>query len=134
MSDYSQMYMEMAEVAAKSSLANRLKVGSIIVKENTVISMGFNGTPKGWPTNVCEGPDGLTLPEVLHSEMNSLAAALRSGNSTKGATIYITHSPCDNCAKHLVAAGIEMVYYRYQYRCSKGIELLTKAGIPCKRI
>lgn len=122
-------FMECAEVFARLSTANRLKVGSIIVKDDRVVSIGFNGTPPGWPSNNCEGVDGKTLPEVIHAEMNSISKLARSSESGKGATMFVTHSPCMSCAKAIYSAGIVQVYYKTPYKDLSGVDFLQKCGI-----
>lgn len=132
--------MNFAELTANLSYAKRLQVGSVIVKGDRVIGTGYNGMPSGWD-NVCEytvddamGYDtGKTKPEVLHSEMNCLMKVARSTESSEGATIFCTHSPCLDCAKAIYQAGITTVFYKNDYRSSAGIEFLRKAKVNVYR-
>jgi len=103
-------------------------VGALVVKEKMIISDGYNGTPSGFE-NVCEDEDGLTKPYVLHAEANAITKIARSGNNSDGATLYVTDSPCIECAKLIIQAGIRRVVYGKQYRLTDGIELLQRAGI-----
>lgn len=125
-------YMKIAESTAQLSSAVRLKVGSVIVKGNSIISYGYNGTPSGWD-NKCEYllPDGTlkTRPEVLHAESNALMKVARSTESSEGAALFCTHAPCIDCAKLIHQAGISTVYYRNQYRSTDGIEFLRDSGV-----
>lgn len=121
---YINAYMQMAEVFAGTSEAKRLKVGALVVKDGGIISEGCNGTPRGWVDNVCEGSDGLTLGVVRHAEINALNKIRRSTMTSVGATMFISHSPCLNCAIDIVDAGIKQVYFREQYRDDSGIAYL----------
>lgn len=121
--------MQMAEVFAKTSEATRARVGSLIVKDDTIISQGVNGTPKGFHTNICELPDGTTAPWVLHSEINALNKVLSTPEATQGATMFITLSPCTSCAKEIVKSGIKKVYWRQQYRDLSGLDYLHENGV-----
>jgi len=125
-------YMKTAETFAELSHARRLKVGCIIIKDNRIISIGYNGMPAGWDNN-CEHlqEDGTlkTRPEVLHAEMNALMKLARSHESGNGADLFITHSPCMECAKGIYQAGINRVYYGTQYRSSQGIDFLKQCMI-----
>lgn len=129
---YILLYMDLAERISKMSHAERLKVGSVIVKENTILSYGWNGMPTDWE-NTCEIEleDGSlkTKREVLHSEMNALMKVARSTESTEGATLFCTHAPCIDCAKAIYQAGISTVYYRDDYRDDTGIRFLKQGGI-----
>jgi Deoxycytidylate deaminase len=120
-------YMEAAQLFASLSTAKRLKVGAIIVKEDRIISIGYNGTPKGWD-NTCE-QDGVTKPEVIHAEANAIAKLAKSHESGEGADMYITHSPCVECAKLIATSGIRVVYFFESYRSQEGIEFLQKCNI-----
>lgn len=122
--------MEMASVFAKTSEAKRLQVGALIVKENNIISLGVNGTPRGYPTNVCETLEGVTAPYVLHAEINALNKLRQSPNTSTNACIFITHAPCLNCAINILDAGITKVFYKEIYRESDGIEYLLNNKIP----
>lgn len=121
-------YMQMARIWAENSYCERRKVGAILVKERMIISDGFNGTPSGFP-NVCEDGNNVSLPYVLHAEANAITKVARSNNSSDGATLYITDSPCIECSKLIIQAGIQRVVYGRQYRLTDGIELLKRAGI-----
>lgn len=121
-------YMETAEIFSKLSTANRLKVGAILVKDQRIISIGYNGTPEGW-CNICEDEHNKTLPEVIHSEMNCINKLAKSNESGEGSTMFVTHSPCMECAKSIYGAGIKKVYYKNYYRDDAGIEFLKKCGI-----
>jgi dCMP deaminase len=116
-------YMDVAERFAQLSTAKKLQVGSVIVKDNRIISIGYNGTPSGWD-NECEEHviDDVfkTKPEVIHAEMNALMKLARSPESGEGAALFVTHFPCIECAKCIYQAGISIVYYRNQYEASKG--------------
>ena len=126
---YDKFYMDVAERIAQESYATRLKVGSAILTENGGLFVGFNGTLPGF-INTCEKEDGSTDESITsHAEQNSLYKMLKEGVSAKGATIYLTHSPCLNCSLKIVAAKIQKVYYRHEYRCSEGIEWLKKNGV-----
>ena len=126
-----QMYMQVAMLAAQRSYATRLKVGCVIVKNNSIISIGWNGMPTGYD-NCCEMEvDGklVTRPEVQHSELNAIAKLALNGYSSKGASIFITHSPCIHCSLLIQKCGIEHVFYHELYRDDTGINFLKKAGI-----
>lgn len=125
-------HMHVAEEYAKLSTAQRLKVGCIIVKDNRVISIGYNGTPAGW-SNVCEDGYGKTKPEVIHAEANSISKLARSNESGEGSVAFITHAPCIDCAKLLYGAGINYVYYKNQYRDDSGIHFLRSCGITVEQ-
>ncbi len=121
-------YLRMARIWSENSYCQRRKVGALVVKEKMIISDGYNGTPSGFE-NVCEDDDGLTKPYVLHAEANAITKIARSGNNSDGATLYVTDSPCIECAKLIIQAGIRRVVYGKQYRLTDGIELLQRAGI-----
>ncbi len=126
--DLDSRYMRMARIWAENSYCERRKVGALIVKENMIISDGFNGTPAGFE-NVCEDEDGLTKPYVLHAEANAITKIARSNNNSNGATMYVTTSPCIECAKLIIQSGIVRVVYSQKYRLTDGIDLLNRAGI-----
>ena len=126
-------YLRMAEIWSKNSYCNRRKVGALIVRDKMIISDGYNGTPSGFE-NICEDEDGLTKPYVLHAEANAITKIARSGNNSNGATMYITDSPCIECAKLIIQAGIRRVVYSNKYRLIDGLELLKRAGIEIKYI
>ena len=121
-------YLTMAKVWSKLSEAQRMQVGCLVVKNNQIISDGFNGTPTGFD-NCCEGEDGITKPEVLHAESNALTKLAKSTNSSEGATLYCTLSPCFECAKLIVQAGISRVVFEEKYRHEEGIKFLGKAEV-----
>ena len=118
----------MARIWAENSYCERRKVGALIVKDNMIISDGFNGTPAGFE-NVCEDENGLTKPYVLHAEANAITKIARSNNNSNGATMYVTTSPCIECAKLIIQSGIVRVVYSQKYRLTDGIDLLNRAGI-----
>lgn len=126
---YAEALMDMAIRFGETSTAERLKVGSLIYKNNSIISLGVNGQPPGWETEVCEDADGKTLPTVRHSEAAALEKLYLSTETSEGAEMFISHSPCLNCSLKIVAAKIQKVYYRHEYRCSEGIEWLKKNGV-----
>ncbi len=121
-------YLRMARIWAENSYCIRRQVGALIVKDKMIISDGYNGTPSGFE-NVCEDANGLTKPYVLHAEANAITKIARSGNNSDGATLYVTASPCIECAKLIIQAGIKRVVYGETYRLTDGIELLRRAGI-----
>ena len=121
-------YIRMAQIWAENSYCNRRKVGALIVKDKMIISDGYNGTPAGFE-NVCEDENGLTKPYVLHAEANAITKIACSSNSSKGATMYVTTSPCIECAKLIIQAGIKRVIYSEKYRLEDGLDLLRKANI-----
>ena len=123
-----QRYLRMARIWAENSYCTRRQVGALVVKDKRIISDGYNGTPSGFE-NVCEDENGLTKPYLLHAEANAITKLARSHNSSEGATIYITASPCIECAKLLIQAGIKRVVYGEKYRLEDGLNLLRKAGI-----
>jgi dCMP deaminase len=149
-------HMAAAEVYSKLSSAKRLQVGCVVVKDNTIIGIGYNGMPSGW-TNDCEykvyanewsidnneweyqeedsgNPYNLkTKSEVLHAETNALAKIAQSTNSSEGASLFVTHAPCLDCAKLIYQSGIKSVFYRNSYRDEKGIDFLTKCNLEVKK-
>ena len=133
-------FMDTAERFAKLSSAKRLKVGSVVVKDNRIISIGYNGMPSGW-TNVCEekvwdktGDYELkTKDEVIHAEANAILKLARDGESGNGADLFCTHAPCINCAKLIYGAGIKKVYYRESYRDTLGVDFLDKCDIKVEK-
>lgn len=126
-------YLRMARIWAENSYCERRKVGALMVKDRTIISDGFNGTPAGFE-NVCEDENGLTKTYVLHAEANAITKVARSNNSADGATLYVTASPCLDCAKLIIQAGIKRVVYNELYRITDGIDLLKRAGVECRHI
>jgi len=121
-------YMRMAQIWAENSYCNRRKVGALLVKDKMIISDGYNGTPSGFE-NECEDENGDSKPYVLHAEANAITKIARSHNSSNGATLYVTASPCMECAKLIIQSGIRRVVYGEKYRILDGIELLERAGI-----
>jgi dCMP deaminase len=130
---YIDAHMRVAETYASLSSAKRLQVGAIVVKDNRVVSIGYNGMPSGWD-NVCEDENNKTKPEVLHAETNAIAKLARSNESGLDATMFITHAPCIDCAKLIYQSGISKVYYRNTYRETTGIDFLNKGGIEVEQI
>ena len=120
--------MRMARVWAENSYCVRRKVGALLVKEQMIISDGYNGTPSGFE-NVCEDENNVSKPYVLHAEANALTKVARSNNSSDGATLYVTASPCIECAKLIIQSGIKRVVYGEMYRLTDGLDLLQRAGI-----
>jgi len=121
-------YMRMAFIWGENSYCKRRKVGALLVKDKMIISDGYNGTPAGFE-NVCEDENNVTKPYVLHAEANAITKVARSNNSSEGATLYVTSSPCIECAKLIIQAGIKRVVYADAYRLSDGIDLLSRANI-----
>lgn len=121
-------YLRMARIWAENSYCERRKVGALVVKNQTIISDGYNGTPSGFE-NICEDENNVTKTYVLHAEANAITKIARSSNSSSGATMYITASPCIECAKLIIQAGIKRVVYSEKYRLEDGINLLKRAGI-----
>jgi dCMP deaminase len=141
-----QAYMKVAETFAELSSARRLHVGAIIVKDDRIISIGYNGMPSGWDNN-CEDeitptlpyfqgddPTLKTKPEVLHAETNAIAKLAKSTESGDGATLFVTHAPCLDCAKLVYQSGINSVFYRNAYRSEDGIRFLEKAGVKINKV
>ena len=128
MDKYDKRYMQMAAVWAGNSYCQRRKVGALIVKDRMIISDGYNGTPTGFE-KICEDDTNTSKPYVLHAEANAITKIARSHNSSDGATLYVTASPCIECAKLIIQAGIKRVVYGEHYRLTDGIELLQRAGI-----
>lgn len=126
-------YLRMAQIWAENSYCQRRKVGAILVKDKMIISDGYNGTPAGFE-NVCEDAAGATKPYVLHAEANAITKVARSNNSSDGSTLYVTASPCVECAKLIIQSGIRRVVFNDLYRLCDGIELLRRAGVECVHI
>lgn len=126
-------YLRMARIWAENSYCKRRQVGAIIVKNSMIISDGFNGTPSGFE-NVCEDETGTTKAYVLHAEANAITKVARSNNSSNGSTLYVTASPCMECSKLIIQAGIKRVVFNELYRIADGIDLLKRAGIECVHI
>ena len=125
---FDERYLEMAHIWSKNSYCQRRQVGALVVKDGMIISDGYNGTPSGFE-NICEDDNGVTKPYVLHAEANAITKLARSNNNSEGATIYITASPCIECAKLIIQSGIRRVVYGENYRLTDGIDLLRRAGI-----
>ena len=138
-----EAYMDVAERFAQLSSATRLQVGAIVVKDDRIISIGYNGMPAGWD-NVCEEKvydtsaestyQLKTKPEVLHAESNAIAKLAKSPESGEGASIFITHSPCIDCAKLIYQSGIAAVYYKNDYRSTQGLDFLNKSSIKVVKV
>lgn len=126
-------YLRMARIWAENSYCRRRQVGALLVKDQMIISDGYNGTPAGF-ANICEDENGATKPYVLHAEANAITKVARSGNSSEGSTLYITASPCMECSKLIIQAGIKRVVFNELYRLSDGLDLLKSAGIECIHI
>ena len=118
----------MATIWAENSYCTRRQVGALIVKNQRIISDGYNGTPAGFE-NICEDANNVTKPYVLHAEANAITKIARSNNNSEGATLYVTASPCIECAKLIIQAGIKRVVYGEKYRLTDGIDLLERAGV-----
>ena len=125
--------MQAAHVYAKCSTALRLNVGALIVKDDRIISIGYNGMPSGWD-NVCEDENNKSRPEVLHAESNAIAKLAKSSESGDGSAIFITHSPCLDCAKMIYQSGIKQVYYSHKYRSTDGVDFLNKCNITVDQL
>ncbi len=121
-------YLRMARIWSENSYCERRKVGALIVKDKMIISDGYNGTPSGFE-NVCELDDGTTKPYVLHAEANAITKVAKSNNNSLNATLYVTASPCLECAKLIIQSGIKRVVYSEKYRLEDGLRLLERAGI-----
>ena len=121
-------YIEMAQIWAQNSYCQRRKVGALIVKDKMIISDGYNGTPSGFE-NICEDEDGSTKAYVLHAEANAITKVAKSGNNCDNATLYVTTSPCMECSKLIIQAGIKKVVFKELYRITDGLKLLERANI-----
>ena len=132
MEKFDHSYLEMAQIWAQNSYCKRRKVGALLVKDRMIISDGYNGTPSGFE-NICE-EDGVTKPYVLHAEANAITKVAKSGNSSEGATLYVTASPCLECSKLIIQSGIRRVVYRDEYRLTDGVDLLRRAGIEVEKV
>ena len=133
---FQKLYMDWASRTAELSHARRLQVGAVIVKDDSVMSYGYNGMPAGWDNNCEDDANGelKTKPEVLHAESNAIAKLAKSTSSGDGASIFITHAPCHDCAKLIYQSGISSVYYRSAYRDNSGLEFLAKSGVEVCQI
>ncbi len=132
MEKFDSSYMEMARVWSRNSYCKRRQVGALIVKDRMIISDGYNGTPSGFE-NICE-ENGVTKPYVLHAEANAITKVAKSGNSSEGSTLYVTDSPCVECAKLIIQSGIKRVVYGDEYRLTDGVDLLRRAGITVEKL
>ncbi len=130
---YDQAYMRMAMEWARLSHCTRKKVGALLVKDGMIISDGYNGTPTGFP-NDCEDQEGVTLWYVLHAEANAIMKVARSTNNAQGATLYLTHSPCKECSKLILQAGIRRLVYLDPYKDPSGLQLLEGGGVLITRL
>jgi dCMP deaminase len=130
---FDKSYLEMAFVWANNSYCERRKVGALIVKDRMIISDGYNGTPAGFE-NICEKENNTTKPYVLHAEANAITKVAKSNNSSEGATLYITDSPCMECSKLIIQSGIKRVVYAREYRITDGLDLLKRAGIELVKL
>ena len=128
-----QRYLKMAEIWAQNSYCKRRQVGALIVKEKMIISDGYNGTPSGFE-NICEDENNRTKPYVLHAEANAITKVAKSNNSSDGATLYVTSSPCLECSKLIIQAGIKRVVFTENYRLEDGINLLKRANIEVEQV
>ena len=126
-------YIRMARVWAENSYCVRRQVGALIVKDKMIISDGYNGTPSGFE-NLCEDENGSTKPYVLHAEANAITKVAKSANNCDGATLYVTASPCIECSKLIIQAGIKRVVYSEPYRNDDGLQLLQRVGIECVHV
>ena len=126
-------YLRMARIWAENSYCQRRKVGALLVKDQMIISDGYNGTPAGFE-NICEDEAGVTKPYVLHAEANAITKIARSGNSSQGSTLYISASPCLECSKLIIQAGIKRVVFNDLYRITDGLDVLNRAGIETVHI
>ena len=133
MKQFDGSYLTMAQIWAENSYCKRRKVGALLVKNNMIISDGYNGTPSGFE-NICEDENGVTKPYVLHAEANAITKVAKSGNSSEDATLSVTASPCIECAKLIIQAGIKRVVYRDEYRLHDGPDLLKQAGIEVEQV
>lgn len=134
MNKYDIAYLEMAEAFSKTSVAERLKVGCVIVRDGQPISLGINGTPSGWYTNNCEDENGETSWFTKHAEVQALNKLRKSTESSVGADMYITHSPCKMCCLDIIDAGIKRVIFKKSYRDTSGIEILKQHGIIVEQL
>ena len=131
--EFDMRYLQMARVWAENSYCVRRKVGALLVKDKMIISDGYNGTPAGFE-NICEDDMGATKPYVLHAEANAITKVAKSANNCDGSTLYVTASPCIECAKLIIQSGIKRVVYSEKYRLEDGIELLNRAGVEVEFI
>ncbi len=128
-----QRYLKMADIWSQNSYCKRRQVGALLIKNQMIISDGYNGTPSGFE-NVCEDENDNTKPYVLHAEANAITKVAKSGNSSDGATLYVTSSPCLECSKLIIQAGIKRVVFTESYRLEDGINLLKRANIEIEQV
>ena len=131
---YLKAFMSMVEIFSETSESKRLKVAACLIKNGNPICFGTNGTPPGWPSNICEDENGNTLPEVLHAEVQCLNKLRKISETSIGATLLITHSPCIRCCREIVDAGIKQVFYKYEYRDLTGVQYLKDNGVDVIKI
>jgi len=131
---YVTALMDMTERFGQTSTATRLKVGAMIYKNNSIISLGINGQPAGWHTEQCEDDEGHTLPTVRHAEAAALEKLYLSTETSENAEMFISHAPCLSCSLKIVAAKISKVYYKHEYRCEDGINYLKSNGVVVQKI
>lgn len=131
---YHKAFLDMAIRFGETSESNRLKVGAMLVRDGKILSQGVNGQPPGWPTEVCEDDEGNTLPTVRHAEVACLEKLWNSSETALGATMYVSHSPCINCAIKLLTAGVKAVYYKHDYRDDRGKCLLSCRGVDVVKL
>lgn len=131
---YHKAFLDMAIRFGETSESNRLKVGALLVRDGKILSQGVNGQPPGWPTEVCEDDEGNTLPTVRHAEVACLEKLWNSSETALGATMYVSHSPCRDCAIKLLTAGVKAVYYKHDYRDDSGKCLLLCRGVDVVKI
>jgi len=127
-SNLDKRYLDMAKIWAENSYCKRRKVGALLIKDKMIISDGYNGTPSGFE-NICEDEDNKTKAYVLHAEANAITKVAKSNNSSEGSTLYVTTSPCVECAKLIIQAGVLRVVFSERYRIDEGVKLLERAGI-----
>lgn len=132
--EYVEAFMDNAERFGMTSKANRLKVGALLVKGDSVIAIGINGQPPGWPTEVCEDEHNVTLPTVRHAEIAAFDKLVNSTETAKGSVMFVSHAPCIYCAIKIKLHGITKVYYRHVYRSTDGIDFLRESGIEVEKI
>lgn len=126
--------MDTAERFAQVSCCSRLKVGALVVKNDSILAHGWNGTPSGFSTNSCEEADGSTSKFVLHAEENVLVKMAKSTESIEGATMFCTHSPCASCSKLIAQCKVKKLYYKYEYRITDGLDILKSLNVEVERV
>jgi dCMP deaminase len=127
------MYMDVANRIGQLSYSKRSQVGALLVRDDNILSFGYNGTPRGFE-NCCEDDSNVTKPEVLHAESNAIAKVARTTSNSEGSTLYTTLSPCFDCAKMIHQAGVVRVIYQHDYRDMRGIEFLEKCGVTIEKV